>query len=90
MDTTSPLMGDGLAGPDPLPWTPGIKALTAAYSAPLGFGHPAGRVRRGLARLAIVAAVTALAMALPAGTAVPIAGGSRGAASTAHVTDTWT
>lgn len=86
MDTTSPFVSDGLAGPAPLQWTPDIKALTA-YSTPLGFGFPGGRVRRGLAGLAIVAAVTAPAMA---GTAAAVAGSSPGATSAAHAADTWT
>jgi len=90
MNTTSPLMGDGLAGPTPLPWTPEIEAITAAYSAPLGFSGAGRRVRRGLAGIAVLALVAAPAMALPAGTAAAIPAASPGTASTAHVTDTWT
>jgi len=90
MNTTSPLMRDGLAGPVPLPWTPEIETITAAYSAPLGFSGADRRVRRGLTGVAVLALVAALAMALPAGTATAISAAIPGTASTAHVTDTWT
>lgn len=93
MDTTSPLVGDGLGGPVPF-WTPDIKTMTAAYMAPLWPSRPRfrrpRRTRQTAVGVAVLAALLVPTTALSMEMSAVAAGASSHVIATVGPRDTWT